>query len=119
MYEITLNNNLVGWAQVERIGLYYKFCCICNSSKNKMFRIVVSDGNNTVNLGICVPEGDKFVLTKRIPVKYLSGKRLHFSIENDFKDRISLVNCECFNYLDKLDTAHLRIADGQPYIVIN
>ena len=118
MYDIFLENKKVGTAFVEKEGLYYCFNCKCSLPPNNIFKINISDGNNITKLGICIPNDDKFILNKRVPIKYLSGDSYIFSVESVYKDTILLVNSACFDYLDKLETARLKIINKQAFIVI-
>ena len=119
MYEIFWNHNIVGKASVRREGLYYHFYCECVLPQDDIFKVFVTDGNNTVKLGICVPDRGKFTLNTRLPVKYLSGDKLYISTENIDNKKFLLRTHTIFHHLDKLKTAHLQFSDGQVYIIIN
>lgn len=119
MYEIFYNNIEVGKALVRREGLYYHFYCECILPQSDIFKVFVTDGRTTVKLGICVPNRGKFTLKTRVPVKYLSGDKLLFYAQNNNSQKFPLRNHTCFDYLDKLDTAHLQFSDGQMYIIIS
>ncbi len=119
MYKIMLNGEQVGHAQVEREGLYYRFNCTCALKDNKLYRIVVGDGKTKIKLGVCVPDGQSFVLSTKIPVKYLQGNSFCFLMEAVCGNAIAVSTGQPFFYLDKLQTARLQIADGQPSIIIN
>ena len=119
MYKIMFNGEQVGCVQVEIEGLYYRFNCTCVLKDNKIYRIYVEDGKTKIKLGVCVPDGQSLTLSTKVPIKYLQGDDFHFSIESDYKKAISVINGQPFLHLDKLQTAHLQIADGQLKIVIN
>ena len=119
MYEIMLKGKKAGQAQVEREGLYYRFTCECVFSDGKMHRIVVSDGERTVNLGVCIPCGEQYCLSTKVPVKYLPGEKLCFTVDTDRNVCISVASGKPFDYLHKLETARLQLTNGQPYIVID
>lgn len=68
VYEIYLNNKSVGQAQVEKMGLYYRFLCRCRLPQGKIYRIWVSCGGKEESLGIPVPKGNVFILETRLPV---------------------------------------------------
>ena len=123
MYDILLDAVPVGKAEVQTEGLYYKFFCNCTLPDSGIYRVAVSDGNATKDLGICVPTGSRFALTARIPAKYLKGERLTFTLipNNTAKRRteIPVATGRPFEQLEKLETARLSFANGQPVIVID
>ena len=119
MYKITLNGEQVGQAQVEREGLYYKITCICSFPDNEIHKIFVGDGESVVKLGVCVPNGNQFTLSTRVPIKYLPGDDLYFTIASNCPSDIPISSGKPFAYLDKLETARLQITNGQPSIIID
>ncbi len=118
MYDVLYNNIPIGYAKAEKVGLYYNFLCKCKFPNNEIYRIKVSDGAKERMLGVCVPEGNYFVLKTRIPVKELQSEVLCFTAEMRTENGISVVSGESFLYLDKLETARLQISNGQPRIII-
>ena len=121
MYDIYMDAQSVGQAEVIKEGLYYRFSCKCRLPDEGIYRITVTDGNNTKNLGICVPAGDLFCLTTRIPKKHFSGENLKFSlVPKDSQQTIIPVETnKPFADLDKLASAHLQESDGKTEIIID
>lgn len=119
MYSINFNNEPVGKAQVKQEGLYYIIRCQCVVPDKDIYRIVVSDGENDVDLGICVPDGGRFVLTTRVAMKKLSGKHLKFMLSANHTSSFPVENGETFDGLDKLEAARLQRRNGQLYVVID
>ncbi len=121
MYEIFLKDRAVGHAEVKKEGLYYIFTCTCTPPEGDIYRVSVTDGRNRQDLGILVPEGEKFTLKKRIACKCLNADTLSFTLLSKERTLVSVpvVAGEMFEYLDKLETAHLQATDGQPEIVID
>lgn len=121
MYDIYAGTQVVGRAEVIKEGLYYRFSCKCTLPDEGVYRIMVSDGNNTKDLGICVPTGEWFCLVSRVPIKYLSGDKLEFALVP--KDRqelvVPVVTDEPFEDLDKLESAYLQQTDGKSKIIID
>ena len=121
MYDIYADTQVVGRAEAIKEGLYYRFSCKCTLPNEGVYRITVSDGNNTKDLGICVPTGEWFGLVTRVPIKYLPGDKLEFTLVQ--KDRqvtaIPIVTNEPFADLDKLDSAYLQQTDGKTEIIID
>ena len=121
MLEILWKDRQVGYAQVKQEGLYYRFSCACTPPDGAIYRIYVSDGKNRRDLGICVPKDGEFVLNTRVPCKYINGENLSFELSSEKQDAISvpIKSGESFAYLDQLETARLRVTNGQPEIVID
>lgn len=121
MYDIFADTQVVGQAEVIKEGLYYRFSCKCMLPNEGVHRILVSDGDNTRDLGICVPTGEWFCLVTRVPIKYLPGKKLEFSLVPRERQIVvvPVATNESFNELDKLESAYLQESDGKMEIVIN
>ena len=121
MYDIYAGTQIVGQAEVIKEGLYYRFTCKCTPPDEGVYRIMVSGGDNTKDLGICVPAGEWFCLVSRVPMKYLSGGRLEFTLVPKDKQEIvaSVATGEPFADLDKLDSAHLQQSDEKTEIIID
>lgn len=120
MYDILFSGKSVGNAQLEKEGLYYRIRCGCKPPDDGVYRVIVSDGSNRQDLGICVPEGKIFVVNKRVPCKSLTGEQLTFYlVEKSYGEVVvPVADGEPFEYLDQLEDAHLRVADGQAEIII-
>lgn len=121
LYDIYVDTQVVGQAEVIKEGLYYRFSCKCTPPDEGVYRIIVSDGENTKDLGICVPTGEWFCLVSRVPIKYLPGERLEFTlIPKDKQEKVvSVATDEPFADLDKLDSAHLQQSNGKTEIIID
>ena len=121
LYDIYMGTQVVGQAEVIKEGLYYRFSCKCTPPDEGIYRITVSDGNNTKDLGICVPTGEWFGLVTRVPVKYLSGDKLEFALvpKDSQVTAIPVVTNEPFADLDKLESAYLQEKDGKAEIIID
>ena len=120
MFDIYKDSKVVGTAQVQRKGLYYQFICSCKPPDKGIYRIWVSDGCDELDLGICVPEGDTYTLTKHLPVKLLKGETFNFTLQSkDWKKTGSTPESEkLFPHLDMLEQAKLSEVNGQEMIII-
>lgn len=72
LYDIFRGEDKIGKAEVKKEGLYYRFRCTCELTGEVMYRITVSCGDRTENLGIPAPSGDCFYLQKKLPVSHFS-----------------------------------------------
>ena len=121
MYQILMDGKNVGAVDVNREGLYYKFSCLCVPPDDKIYRIFLRDGSGTRNLGVCVPEGKKYMLNVRIPVKKINGTQFEFFMASKMSDIIEepIETGKPFPYLDKLENAILHTENGKQVILLN
>ncbi|MBR3978071.1 MAG: hypothetical protein IKJ94_00415 [Oscillospiraceae bacterium] len=120
-YPVFFENSTIGEIQVRQEGLYYHFTCSCTPPDNGIYRIVISCENAEQNLGICVPEGMHFGLSKRVPVKHLKGGAWKFYLRpKDAENSIMVAVSEerPFPLLDKLDSSALTVKNGEAFIAI-
>lgn len=120
MYQITWKGNQVGNAEIRKEGMFYRFSCRCYLVNKGVYRIAVTDGQNKHDLGICVPDGSGYSCVARLPCNRLNGTVFTFLLtDGKKKEGIPILAATPFFYLDKLNTARLRITDGQPEIIID
>ena len=115
-YPVFFENKKIGTAWIRRFGLYYHIGCSCDSDQKGMFKIVVSNNDKIVNLGTCIPKGDRFGLKTQIPVKYLGEGTFSFcAVTGNASEDAGFVPVsenEPFDYLVKLNEAYLYEKDG-------
>ena len=120
MYDIIWNGIVVGSAIILKEGLYYCIRCSCHLPKTGIHKVNIINGNQTYDLGICVPDGNGFSCVARIPCKRLCGTEFKFTISDRVNVKaIPIEIGKPFAYLDQLSTARLQYANGQPEIVID
>ena len=121
-YLIFSGGEAVGKASVQRQGLYYAIRCRCKLTGAIRYKLIASGGENTVDLGLCVPMGDRFGVDTKIPIKRLGEGALSFRLQprhNELRGRFIPVSPEePFRYIRQLQTAHLARQDGVVGIVI-
>jgi len=117
-YGVLLGGQSIGKAKVERQGLYYSISCRCRLSGEVVYKLTVSCGENTENLGILVPEGGAFVLTTRIPAKRFGEGEFSFRAvprHTELRGKFVPISPETpFAYLSRLENAFMEIRNGQP-----
>ena len=122
IYPILLGGQVIGQAQVHREGLYLCFSCRCRLSGEVIYRLTVSDDENTTNLGIPVPSGGKFCLDSKIPAKRFRKGQLKITASPKHSDLagkfVPLSPEEPFAYLNRLQNAYLQVRSGQVGVVI-
>lgn len=122
MVDILLGGQAIGRAQVQREGLYYRFTCQCSLSGEILYRLTARCAEQTVHLGIPVPEGGRFVLRTRVPVKRLGEGPMeiravpkHADLAGKF---VPLSPEEPFRYLRRLENVFLQVRDGQVGVML-
>ena len=112
----------VGTAVITREGLYYRFSCRCRYGGEPMRRVLMSVGDQQLDLGVCVPMDGQFGLEKRIPSKHLVAGIPEFRLMPKYQrtDRrfVPVYPEEPFAYMAKLKDAFLEIRDGQIGVLI-
>ena len=72
-----------------------------------------------MDLGICVPCGDRFVLTKRVSAKSIVKEKLQFSVKSNNTLAIPVENSKEFLRLDKLAFAKFQMQNNKAQILID
>lgn len=122
-YTVYLGKDPVGQVTVERQGLYYLFRCRCQLHSEVMCRVTVSSGGKYDNLGVLVPAGKNYLLTKKLPIKqFLSGTpEFWITPKRTQKHSVCLdiYPEEPFHYITKLEKAYLDKSQDRHRIIIN
>jgi len=79
-YKILEGNKEIGKARVEKTGLYYRISCQCRAVGRQHMRLGVTCGDQRIDLGVCIPEGDVLRIETSVPVKRLGEGALHFFV---------------------------------------
>ena len=119
MYSIFWESNPIGTAEVFEEGLYYRFSCKCFRELNGINRIIVINGKKKIDLGICVPEKNKFILSRRIPRKCFEDKFFSFELIPDGYFAENVYTGMRFENLDKIKATRFINKNGQPQIIID
>ncbi len=119
---VYFNDSPVGTVQIKKEGLYYQFSSQCRLKERKMYRLILSCGESTRDLGILVPEGDVFTHRKRLPVKTFPAADFHFSLQCEdggkAEKRLVVKEDEPFAGISMLENAVLSSHDGEMTVVI-
>jgi len=109
--DILFGNEPVGTAKIKKEGLYYRFSCSCRFTGRVVFSIFADCGDRHVNLGVCVPKDNAFILEKRIPAKALGDGQItlyaqprHAPMDENF---VPIRAEEPFEYIEKLQKSYL------------
>lgn len=123
IFDIRMGDKIVGKAQVEREGLYYRFSCRLSLPGQGMYRLLVRAGEKREDLGVCIPMGSQFGVEKKIPCKCLGEGIPEFILmPKDGAPRtgtfVPVYPEEPFAYIRRLENAFLAHRDGQIGIII-
>ena len=72
------SENIIGKAEVEKTGLYYRIQCSCKLPKEQVFRIFTETSTGVYNLGVCIPNGDVATIVTNIPIRRLGSEPRKF-----------------------------------------
>lgn len=119
VYSIYYGHNLVGQARFARQGLYYHIYCDIKRVDNNLYRVYVQCGNDHVDLGICVPEGNRFVINKRIAIKSLNEEPecFHLIADADVKRSIPVLENKPFDYIQELNNSKYLYTENKAYVI--
>ena len=119
-YNIYSLEKIVGTASVKKEGLYFLISCRCTFPMKGIYKIDIFSGGRTLHLGTCIPEGDTFVLQKRISVRSLAGEDLRFEINssrnNQREEFICVATDKPFPCIGKLRAGKLIKQNGESFI---
>ena len=116
-YEVYLENRPVGKVQLSRQGLYCRVICRCQLPDCHVYRLYIISHDKKENLGVVVPEGDGFLLDKKIPLKRLGADDLRFVLSSGLDSHsgkfVPICPEEPFLYIDRLKNAFLESENGK------
>ena len=121
LYDILWQNQSVGTACVETVGLYTKFQCRCSFSNEGMYRVFAQYGSVKADLGICVPEESEYVTCAKIPTKNLNNEIPQFYVSDGVDENMFFVPVradEKFCNLDRLFEARFCVQEGEKGLLI-
>lgn len=79
-YAVMYRGEQVGKLQMQKQGLYCRMQCRCQLPGDDIYRLKMLQGKESIHIGVLVPEGDGFLLDKRIPAKRIPAGELHFVV---------------------------------------
>jgi len=116
-YPVFYEKKQVGLAKLFRRGLYYQIRCKCRFLQKQVYRVYVLAKDHSVDLGICVPEEDGFVLNKLIPANRLGDGEYTFYATRA-NEMFVPVDCSMpFAHLADIDQGRMAVRCGLSGIV--
>ena len=120
-YPVTQNECVVGAVETEAEGMYIRIRAQCTPPDRRVYRLVLLCGSQRIDLGVCVPEGNRFVVNTRIQKRMLDESALQFILETNQENEQQFIPVDWdkpFVYLDSLHLASFTIKDEVPGIII-
>ena len=119
-YCVVQNDISVGQVCLVKEGLYYLIHCQLNLTKPGTYRLWAQTGENSFDLGICVPYGGVFGLQTRIPVKKIDPQHLHFFLKSGSKNQwVPVFEDQPFPCISYLEKGKLCMKEGKPHILLD
>jgi len=121
-YDIYLGEDVTGKACVKQEGLYYHFQCWCRLPSASIHCVILQSRGKEYNLGVCVPDGDKFRADKRIPIKQFDDPEFKFYLmERNQRNKILIAvdSQKPFEHLQDLENAQLDLSNELPQICLH
>ena len=112
-YEVTLDGQAVGTAELSREGLYYRIRCRCRLKENQLYRLY-ADGEK---VGVLAPENGEWTLITKVSAKRLRQGCV-FSLDENREQFFPFRPGEVFDHLDKLRRGHLGFREGEPGLIL-
>lgn len=116
IFDVKLNEKVVGSAEILKRGLYYQISCRCNIPAEKLYRLQAVCDQETVDLGICVPFEDGFGVNKTIAAKKLDTDTIFFHLSANMEESdvvfVPLDTTKPFDNLENIMHAKLVWRDG-------
>lgn len=120
-YDVMYASKVVGYAQMEKEGLYCRINACCQMENPGIYKLQVQNGQKIVKTLTCIPGKQGYTVGTRIPAKQLENGEVHFVLME--KNQISQVQVPVnpeqeFPYMAQLEQAVLVSAADQPVIAI-
>lgn len=122
-WDVYLENKVVGTCSIEQRGLYFRIVCRCSKAATGICRLAVQWGNQTLDLGVMIPEGGFLCLNRSIPVKKFPKGQPRFFIKSDepvdTDNFVAVREGEGFLHLSRLGKARLARRNGEMGVILN
>lgn len=108
-----------GTVEIKKEGLYYCFYGKLALAKNKIWRVIASSEDGEIDLGICLFEDPYYILSRKIPAKYMSGEHWSFKAvcpDDQRKKIISVSEDQPFEQLERITDGVYSTEEGSGII---
>ena len=121
-YTVSVGSKQVGRVQMLLQGLYFRVECRAELTGSISYRLVAVTDGARENIGILIPEGKSWTLTRKIPCKRLNPENLQFlllpshePVEGKF---VPLSPEEPFSYLEQLKDLYLKKQQDRTGVIV-
>lgn len=122
-YEVIRGNTVVGEIRLMEQGLYCKMKCNCTFHLPGIYRLHLECLGIDRNLGVLIPDGNRYSLETAIPTKYIDYDHPTFYIsgmDQTSEDKIVSVDSDMpFSYIRNLEKARFVYRNGKAKIYID
>ena len=122
VYNVYLDDKVVGTAQLTPRGLFYHVHCRYNIDNGKFYRLCAICGERVVDLGICVPFYDGFGIEAMERITKFDSNEIRFYIvknNESSEDKFFVLNEEApFENLEIVMDARFERRNGEAGLII-
>ncbi len=112
-FDVTLDGQNIGSAEVKREGLYFRVSCRCRMVDQEIHRLYAGDER----IGVLIPENGVLTLETRVAVKRLKPG-CAFTLGECRGNFFPIRSGEAFEYLDKVRLGRLAFREGEPGLMV-
>lgn len=121
-FEIYYGSKVAGTALIESQGLYHKIECTCQIPTKELYRVFLRTATTEINLGVCIPVGEKGTTTRKIPANHIDLNDLFFYVvaKNEDSNVYIPVHDGCrFTCIGQLRNGNFCLRDNEVVIQLN
>lgn len=121
MCKVWMGGEVAGSVCITKEGLYTRFLCQCKLPDNDIYRLLLTCNGLNTDLGICVPQGEYYMVNKVVKSRQIGDGEMCFRITSTTeknKDRfIPMLSDKPFDYISQLENMMLCV-DNHGYGII-
>lgn len=119
-YPVFWNGKEAGEVAVVKQGLYYQFSCRVDLPPGSHCRLFAHTAAGSRDLGLCIPDGNRFILQTRIPVKHFSEGEYRFCLNQPVAGEFVAVSSQQpFSAMDRLEAGRFAMWGNEPGILFS
>lgn len=121
-WDVYFENEVVGTCSLERKGLYYHIVCRCANVATGICRLTVQCGDQSLDLGVLIPEKGLLCLNRSIASKiFPKGQPMFYIWSEKWRDTHNFIPVgegEVFFYLSQLEKVRFANRGGQVGVIL-
>lgn len=107
----------VGVVELTKSGRFYSLHCRFHSKKNEVYRLLVANKKEQVDLGVCIQYADGAGLDRCLPINHVGEEPLRFYLRGE-EGFVPISATQPFLHLSKLADSYFAVRSGVKGIVI-